>query len=232
MDCEVPDHPAASWPVGKSVAVALKIEKPNDLASVLGHELDSRLLVALLLTLDRVEERGVKERQHATPQPALLVALDVWANHDAHATSLAARLRAIKTRTVWRTKIPMLQATFPHAPASRIAAWGCSACVTGASPSALERTLRSSDLALSSQTRVSESACRPMRIRSLGSECPVPAAAARSLRLPSPARRRLLSLPIRRRGDAMGVTAIGSHYPDLAVMSEVGADVRDPAAVR
>lgn len=95
---EMPDHPAASWPIGKSVAVALKIEKPDDLASFLGHQLDSRLLVALLLALDRVEERGVEERQHAAPQPALLVAFDVWANHDAHATSLAGHLRRIKMR--------------------------------------------------------------------------------------------------------------------------------------
>src|SRR6187200_1821825 len=88
MYCEMPDHPAASWSVGKSVAVALNVEKPNDLASVLSHELDSRLLVALLLTLDRVEERGVEERQHAAPQPALLVAVDVRANHDAHSPTL------------------------------------------------------------------------------------------------------------------------------------------------
>src|SRR6187200_3494845 len=96
MNCEMPDHPAASRPVGKSVAVALKIEKPDDLASVLGHELDSRLLVALLLTLDRVEERGVKERQYAAPQPALLVALDVWANHDAHATARFSSIRPLE----------------------------------------------------------------------------------------------------------------------------------------
>src|SRR6187551_740609 len=99
MYCEMPDHPAASWPVGKSVAVALKIQKPDDLASVLGHELDRRLLVALLLALDRVEERGVEEREHAAPQPAALVALDVWANHGAHATSLAGLPKAIKTPT-------------------------------------------------------------------------------------------------------------------------------------
>src|SRR6188508_2465783 len=100
MYCEMPDHPAASRPVGKSVAVALKIEKPNDLASVLGHELDSRLLVALLLALDRVEERGVEERQYAAPQPASLVALHVRANDDAHARSLASQPRAIKLQAL------------------------------------------------------------------------------------------------------------------------------------
>src|SRR6186713_3363756 len=115
MYCEMPDHPAASWSVGKSVAVALNVEKPNDLASVLSHELDSRLVVALLLALDRVEERGVEERQHAAPQPSLLVALGVWANHDAHGTSLAGKRRAIKPRTVRRTEMRMLQGTFPHA---------------------------------------------------------------------------------------------------------------------
>src|SRR5262245_28963748 len=112
MYCEMPDHPAASWSVGESVAVALEIEKPNDLACVLGHEFDSRLLVALLLALDRVEERGVQERQHAASQPALLVALYVWTNQDAHATSLAGQPKAIKTRTVRRTKAPDAQATF------------------------------------------------------------------------------------------------------------------------
>ena len=107
---EMPDHPAASWPVGEPGAVALEIEKPDDLASVVGHELDSRLLIALLLALDRVEERGVEEREHAAPQPTSLVGRHVWANHDAHATSLAGQPRAIKLRTMWRTKIPMLQA--------------------------------------------------------------------------------------------------------------------------
>ena len=77
MYCEMPDHPATSWSVGKSVAIALDVEKPDDLAPVFGHELDSGLLVALLLALDRVEERGVEERQHPAPQPALFVALDI-----------------------------------------------------------------------------------------------------------------------------------------------------------
>jgi len=105
MYCEMPDHPAASWPVGKSFAVALEIEKPDDLASVLGHELDGRLFVALLLTLDRVEERRVEERQHAAPQPGSLVLLHVWANHDTHATSLAREPKAIKRRSVRRTEM-------------------------------------------------------------------------------------------------------------------------------
>jgi hypothetical protein len=58
---EMADHPAAPWAVGESVAVGLDVEQPDDLASLLGHELDSGLLVALPFALDLVEQRGVKD---------------------------------------------------------------------------------------------------------------------------------------------------------------------------
>jgi hypothetical protein len=98
MGGQVPDHPATAGPVVETVAFALEIQQADDLAVGVGDELDRRPFVALLLSLDGIEERRVEERQEAAAQPTRLVRSLVWSDHDAHGASLAWSAPGIKDR--------------------------------------------------------------------------------------------------------------------------------------
>ena len=73
MHGNMPDHPAETRAIGThapGLFLALDVEQPDNMPTVLGDELDRWAVVALLLAAHVVEECGAEKRQDAAPDPA------------------------------------------------------------------------------------------------------------------------------------------------------------------
>ena len=81
----MPDHAAEAGAVlahGAGLLLALDVDQPDDPPVHLGHELDARPLVVLLLALDGVVVGAVEEGEHSALEPAALVGVDVRPDED------------------------------------------------------------------------------------------------------------------------------------------------------